>query len=657
MVLAGVAALLVVVALVTPTLVGDVGAAGAQDAPGVDAGEVVAAVQDAGTVVAVGSDGEVRTLVSGLSQPRAVEVLQDGSLIVAEAGANRLVGIGGRYGPTPTPVVDYPFPGGLHQAADGSIYVTSFSEGKLSVVDLDAGTVIDLATGLQTPGGLVVRNGTAYVAELNGQRVVAVDRSGRVTTIAEGFQAPLGVSGGPGAALYVADYGGNEVVRIENGERTVVAGVPGPRGITSDPVAPRGDESFRLVVSIETGVVEIDPVSGSVGEPASALGAVGVAVVRPAPAVEPSTSVGAGGGTAPPGTSPVAGSSRAQEGEPSGSPTPVVVLAVVIFLAVGGFLVVQLRRAHAPDEDDGGQVERLDEATLHEAFGPCVTQELEAERAQAALDAVLLQIELLRRRVEEGELEAEAARLRLAEARSAREQALAARQATAGSGEGEEPAPHPIHEAELDLTTADGHAALAAYRSGELGPVELARRWAELGEEEAIARVRDAGERARQVDPTVPGPDERLARADLVEAQADVDHATVDLTRMATREQECRAELVTAIEALTACRDRHTGVGGDGLHDPDQAAAWGSEPPAAASSPEAGRSDEGGAPEAAATEAAATDDGAPAVAVTDDGSTGDGSDEPDGPGTDGRRSASSPIDPAGGLPTWQPPAD
>lgn len=570
-----------VVALLASVVLGLVVAAGqvgAQGSTAVQPGEVVGAVQDTGEIVAIDEDGAVRTLVGGLNQPRAVQVLEDGSLVVAEAGANRIVGIGGRYGDSPTPIADYPFPAGLHQALDGSIYVTAFTEGKVSVVNLTSGVVTDLAVGLQTPGGLIVRNGAAYVAELNGQRVVSVDQAGRVTPTAGGFTAPLGVAGGRGAALYVADFGANEVVRVENGERAVVASVPGPRGIASDPVVPRGDEPYRLVVSTETGVSSIDPDTGEVVELASVPGVVGVTVVRgdPADAVSTTTVVGAGGtGDTSGGSS---GGGGEQAGEPTGSPAAVVVLAVVILVTIGGFLYVQMRRAHAVDDDeDEERPERLDQGTLHEAFGPCVTQELEAERAQAALDAVLLQVEGLRRRVEEGELEATAARQRLAEARAAREHALAEREAAVASGAVDASEVHPIHDAEQLLTTEEGRAALAAYRSGKLGPVELANRWAEVGEEAAIARVRDAGDRARQIDPTVPGPDERQAQADVEEAETDAEHARQDLTRLAAREQECRTELAAALEALTACRDAHATSTGGSEHDPDQAAAWGAE--------------------------------------------------------------------------------
>lgn len=546
----------------------------AQFDPTVEPGEIVAALQETGEVVAIDDRGGVRTLVAGLAQPRAVQVLQDRSIVIAEAGADRLVGIGGRYGPTLTPITGYPFPSGLYQALDGTVYVTSFSEGRLSTVDLRTGEVTDLATGLDTPGGLVVRNGTAYIAELNGQRVVSVDQAGRVNPIAQDFQGPLGVAGGRGATLFVADYAANEVVRYENGERSVLVSLAGPRAIVSDPVVPRSDEPYRLIVSAEQGIVEVDPETGTPGQLISVEGAVGVTTVR---GEATTTSTTATGGSVPltPGLDQEGGSDGADGGEPSGSPMPVVVLGLVILAGLGGFLFVQLRMAHATGDEDDDAGARTGDETLHEAFGPCVTQELELERAQAALDSLLAQVEALQRVIEHGEAAAVEARARLQQAQAARQAAISQRATggdAAGSATGES---HPIHEAELHLATDEGRAALASYRRGEIGPVDLARRWAELDEREAIATVRAAGERARQVDLTVPGPEEREATADLAEAEADMEHARADLTRLAARERECRATLAEADKALEACREANRGDAPEKGQDPDQLEAWG----------------------------------------------------------------------------------
>src|SRR5690606_9305688 len=129
--------------------------------------------------------------------------------------------------------------------------------------------------------------------------------------------------------------------------------------------------------------------------------------------------------------------------EPSGSPWPVVLAAAAILAALGAFLLLQLRRAGRADDEDDDESDRLDGRALDEAFGPCVTEELELERAQAALASAGVQIESLRRRDEEGAGLVALARMRLAEARAARESLRAERPDE----------PHPIHLAAETLTT------------------------------------------------------------------------------------------------------------------------------------------------------------------------------------------------------------
>src|SRR5262245_49816764 len=61
-------------------------------------GDIIATEMAAGRVVAVAPTGDLREIASGLQSPRGVAVLPDGSILVAETGANRIVGIGGRFG-------------------------------------------------------------------------------------------------------------------------------------------------------------------------------------------------------------------------------------------------------------------------------------------------------------------------------------------------------------------------------------------------------------------------------------------------------------------------------------------------------------------------------------------------------------------------------
>jgi len=556
-------------------------------------GEVLVTVQAEGTVVALAADGSTRVLLTGLQQPRAAAMLPDDTLVVAEAGANRLLGIGGRFGTTPTPIVDFPFPVGLAVRGNGILLVTSFDAGKLSAVDVGTQTVTDLATGLQAPSGVAVRDGTAYIAELNAQRVIAVDPNGEVATVAEGFEAPLGITLGPGSSLFVTDVATGDIIRLDGGEKTVVGNLPDPRDLTGDPASPPTADGGALLVAAPSGVQRVDTATGEVTVASDIPGAVSVGPGRRTapPPPETTTSVAPDGdaGTAPgdaEGDLDLAPPGLGDD-EPPGSPLFIIVLAGLILAAVVGFLTFQFRRGNAADAEaaaeDAENLARLESGTLHEAFGPCATEELEVERAQAALDSVIVQIEAMLRRVTDGEAVAEDARHALRRAEQARLVELASVTEAASRGEADDPDGHPIHQAEPLLVTDDGRQALEDYRHGLVTPLELAKRWDEAGEQKAIARVRREGARSLQADLTVPGSDEREARAVLDDALMDVEHAQHDLERLAEREKACRIDLQVAQEQLSTCRRSkpQPPATPDG-HDPAQVAAWGGGGPGSA---------------------------------------------------------------------------
>lgn len=585
-----------------PTAVGDLA---------IEPGDVLLTSQEEGRVSVIDGRGDERPVIEGLSGPRGVVVLEDGSFVVAESGANRIVGIGGRYGETATVVAEYPFVGGMSISEEGVLHVTSYSEGRLSTVDLDSGAVTDVATGLVTPSGISERNGTVYVAELNNHRIVSVDPSGQVVPVVEDVGDPVGVSLGRGSDIYVADPTAGTLIVASGGEQRVLAEVIEARAVTTSPTAPLDGEEFRLLVAGSAGVVSVDPESGAT-EPISATVGIGSLAVLDSPRSQ-----------ADPGDpdSSTTGSIQLQgivetdsdgSGEPSGSPLTVVVLAFLILGGLAAFLAFQFRRVRgAGDEDEEGSEEQYDVRPLHETFGPCVNEELEVERAQAALASAAVQIEALRRRDESGAGVVAEARRRLAEARAAREELR----------EAHPDRHHPIHEAAELLTTDDGREALEEYRSGGISPLELARRWRHAEETAAIAHVREAGDKARVADLTVPGPLEREAAAEVAEAEADVAQARADLERLLQREQQLRHNLLVAEAALETCRLANPVIQPEGEHhDPEQAEAWASPPAPVAAGPGAGSEvADGTGPDVADTEVAVPD-----VAVTEDPPAADG---------------------------------
>ena len=132
------------------------------------------------------------------------------------------------------------FPEGPVAMADGSVLVVEQGAGRLlSVRD---GSVTVLASGLDTPVGVVIGPDGAPLVSVAGA-IVRVDGpggSGGSTVLVDGLHTPHGILVQDGA-LYIVDSGSKEVVEydLDNAARTVIAaGLPvgPPPGVTPKPL-------------------------------------------------------------------------------------------------------------------------------------------------------------------------------------------------------------------------------------------------------------------------------------------------------------------------------------------------------------------------------------------------------------------------------------
>ncbi len=606
------AVVLAVVVLMAPT------SAPAQAVTAVP-GDTIASQMAAGRIVSISPDGQEREIASGLASPRGVAVLVDGSILVAETGANRIVGIGGRYGSgAPTEIVSVPYPEALSVGSDGLVYVTLLERGEMGRIDLDRGTYTAIATGLAGPGDVAVRGIAMFVTESApaGRVVTQIGGDGRKAEFADGFVQPIGLAFGPGATLFVADFGANRIVRIDGaGETSVFAEIDGPSHLAVEPRVPSDGDPYTVVVTAAEGVVRFDFAGTRVGDTQLA-GTAGIATVpgtgpggTPGPtvattAVVPTTVVPSTvevTPTAPATTRPPRTTTTISEdaGAPSSTSGGILVasLAIIALIVVGAVVFAVMQRPKRGNKS-GFEERSLDTNTVALAFGACAAEEVELAEAEGGVASLETQGEAAEKRLTAAIARLDDARDQLdtvrreAPARAAEDSGSdsaddaddADRSGSSRSSVGEAPAPvpaptpapAPLSIDDLGLTTAAGRAALDAFLRREIEADELEEMWQALGEDHAIAAVRAArpvtgpGSEAQEaqeaqvgedeetgsgVEPAELETDDRAAVDDPVErAEAEVSEAEADLDHARTEIARLQEREVAARRRITAAR-------------------------------------------------------------------------------------------------------
>ncbi len=136
-------------------------------------------------------DGETYNLAVDLATPSAVAVLSDSSVLVAEQGASRVSGFGGRFGPVPVTIAEVPGPTGLVVGPGDIVYVTG--SGEVGRIDLATRRYQTLAGGFTAPIGPALNGNTLYVPDLATGRVATIDTTtgSDLGSVATGLASPV----------------------------------------------------------------------------------------------------------------------------------------------------------------------------------------------------------------------------------------------------------------------------------------------------------------------------------------------------------------------------------------------------------------------------------------------------------------------------------
>lgn len=128
----------------------------------------------------------------------------------------------------------FTYPTGLAAGSDGTLYVSDTHHGAVRKIAPDGG-VTTVASGLSDPMGLCWSGGALYVAETGANRIVKIE-NGQISLVAgsgqEGsldgpasqatFAFPQGVAVDSDGTVYIADTGNGAVRRVQDGETVTV---------------------------------------------------------------------------------------------------------------------------------------------------------------------------------------------------------------------------------------------------------------------------------------------------------------------------------------------------------------------------------------------------------------------------------------------------
>ena len=152
----------------------------------------------------------------GFGAPYGVAFDNDGSVLIADFAADALVRVTTGEGDARSIVAEgLGGPVGLELDGRGGAYVTGYTSGSVTWVDLSTGEKIEVATGLKKPEGLArLPNGKLAVADVGSKHLLIVDPGdGSVDVAAESLPVGFDLGGaGPSPALFTG------VAVLSNGE-------------------------------------------------------------------------------------------------------------------------------------------------------------------------------------------------------------------------------------------------------------------------------------------------------------------------------------------------------------------------------------------------------------------------------------------------------
>lgn len=190
------------------------------------------------------TNGEVRAVKPGVVRLKlsAGPFTYERPLVITAGGPymEPIAGVGGP-GKADGPAARAAFrtPHGLALDPAGNLYIADAGNNAIRRLAPDGQVTTLPVTGLKQPQALAwsAKLGQLIVVDQGNSRVCAVATDGSLKTLAEGLAVPTGLAVEPGGTIYVTEWNGNDVRRIETDGRTTVVAGAGTAGFADGPAA------------------------------------------------------------------------------------------------------------------------------------------------------------------------------------------------------------------------------------------------------------------------------------------------------------------------------------------------------------------------------------------------------------------------------------
>lgn len=161
-----------------------------------------------GLLLAASSFGLAANLqLSDFSEPVGLLEVDDGALLVAEWGGNRLTRVDPS-GKRQTVLGGIASPAGMVKDNAGNIYIAGYGDGQIYIWN-GKGEPQVLARGFQQPTGLLWSGANSLlVANRGAGTVEEVDGTGKRRVVSRGHNLPVGIARTESGDMYVSCYGG-----------------------------------------------------------------------------------------------------------------------------------------------------------------------------------------------------------------------------------------------------------------------------------------------------------------------------------------------------------------------------------------------------------------------------------------------------------------